>query len=320
MSTAWKKAAVSVLVATATYPVAAQQPIEPTIRTNMIYFDETVPLKNFHRLVVYRAWGDANIFYILPSDIQQSSQNQVSLQYEIKGADIKGMLHLTMLPSFDQKEFAEVVSEIKQQYPSATFSIAEPESSEWEIEGFGIKKGVTPPLMSNPLLSTTSATLEIPSLLSRTLLHSGSHYASAFVVRHDFSIRGVQVDNQMKPRVATRWFSRGVSFPGGCGVAPERYLNLKTGQTGCVFSVTSSREDILEVQTLLRQLGYYASAIDGVLGPQTRLSIKRFQAKFDRLQDGNISSGLLSALRDELAKSASKAPAQSSALPINPAP
>lgn len=296
------RATVSALAASLLAGPALSQDADNTVKTNMIYFDEAVPLKNFHRLVVYRAWGNANIFYILPSDIQQSATNQVSLQYSISKNDIRGMLYLTLQPSFDAAEFKEVVAELKEQYPNSTFSIAEPESSEWEVEGFGIKKGVTPPLMSNPLLSNTSVTIEIPSLLSRTLLHNGSHYASAFVVRHDFSVRGIQLDNQMKPRVVTRWFSRGVSFPGGCGIAPERYVNVANGQTGCLFKVRSVQEDVIEVQTLLRQLGYYKGSADGILGPKTRLAIKGVQNRLKMVPDGQVSSLLITALREEQSK------------------
>lgn len=264
----------------------------------MLYFDEAVGFKTFKRLSVFRSWGDRKTFFLLPNGIRESKSSGMSLQYDSASKTLTGVMTMTLEPAFEEDEFLSIANELKEVYPDGLFSVAEPVHSEWEVQGFGISKTVTPILMSNPLLSGSSVTIEIPALLTRLLLHNGSHYSSAFVVRHKFAVRGIELDASMRPRIATRWFSRGVSFPGGCGLAPERYLDVRTGQTGCIFKIRSSREQILEAQTLLKSTGYYASAVDGIAGPKTRLAIKAFQAEHGLVQDGQISSILIDRMRE----------------------
>jgi Putative peptidoglycan binding domain len=273
-------------------------PAEPKINVELIYFDEEVPFKQFHRLSVYRAWSNKNIFYFLPNALREVNSNALSLQYRQVKGELQGLMTVTLEPSFDEDEFKAIVEELKVAYPAGTFSTVEPEFSEWEIQGFGMKKTVSPFLMSNPLLTGTSLTIEVPNFLIRTMLHEGSHYASAFVVRHKFAIRGIELNREMKPTIVTRWFSRGVSFPGGCGLAPERYVNVDTGKVGCAFNIVFPAQYISDVQSLLKELGFYNFKIDGVFGSRTRRAIRNFQKQSTMIEDGQISSLLLDKLRD----------------------
>jgi len=274
-------------------------PTPPGTDQRLPYFDGPVGFSEFRRLTVYRSWGDAKLFYLLPSGIKETPASNLTFHYERLNGKLKGSISLALQPAFDEDEFSAVVGELKSKVPDGLFSVSEPVSSEWEVLGFGLDKDVTPTLMSNPLLTGTSVRFDVPELLSRILLHEGSHYATAFVVRHKYSIRGIELDAAMQPRVVSRWFSRGVSFPGGCGLTPEKYIDIQNGKTGCIYKLTFSKNDIQQVQFLLRKLHLYLGPIDGILGLSTRMAIQKFQADNNMLQDGEYSSILLDKLREK---------------------
>jgi hypothetical protein len=86
---------------------------------------------------------------------------------------------------------------------------------------------------------------------------------------------------RQRSHVTTRWFSRGVSFPGGCSVTPEKYIDLETGRAGCLFTVTFEKPFVREVQSLLRRLSLYDGPVDGVAGTKTKLAIRSFLENCD---------------------------------------
>lgn len=59
-----------------------------------------------------------------------------------------------------------------------------------------------------------------------------------------------------------------------------------------------SRNDVLELQTLLNQRGFDAGPVDGILGGQTRTAIRDYQQQSGIPQDGYASYALLELLRD----------------------
>jgi hypothetical protein len=265
----------------------------------LLYFDEPVGFSNFHNLTVYRQWESPKSFTLLPTGLRTAS-NGFSFHYRKVNGRLKGSLLITVRPAFDDEDFNSVISELKSSVPGGRFVLGEPVMSEWEVIGTGVKLTVTPPLMSNPLLTDTSLSLDVPDDLSRILLHSGSNYASALVVRHKFAIRGVEIDDSMSPHVTTRWFSRSVSFTGGCSVQPERYVNFETGQVGCIYQIFFDRQFVKEIQTLLRKLELYNGSIDGNPGTSTRAAIRTFQNSHGMTNDGELSSILLLRLREAL--------------------
>jgi hypothetical protein len=265
---------------------------------HLLYFDEPVGFSTFHNLTVYREWDNAKSFILLPTGVKTASSG-ISFHYKKTHGRFSGTMELTVRPTFDEEEFNSVINELKISVPDGRFVLGEPVMSEWEIIGRGVNETVTPPLMSNPLLTDTSVSINIPDELSRILLHSGSNYASAFVVRHKFAMRGVEIDDAMSPHVTTRWFSRSVSFTGGCSVEPERYVDLENGRAGCLFEITFDREFVKEIQSLLRQLGLYHDGIDGTVGTLTRSAIRSFQSSHGMANDGELSSILMLRLREE---------------------
>lgn len=59
-----------------------------------------------------------------------------------------------------------------------------------------------------------------------------------------------------------------------------------------------SRDNVLELQELLNQLGFDAGPVDGILGGQTRSAIRQFQRQTGMPQDGYATYALLETLRD----------------------
>jgi len=54
---------------------------------------------------------------------------------------------------------------------------------------------------------------------------------------------------------------------------------------------------VVEVQSYLKEEGYYEGALDGISGPKTRAAIRAFESDLGWVQTGRIRSDLLSAIR-----------------------
>jgi membrane-bound lytic murein transglycosylase B len=59
-----------------------------------------------------------------------------------------------------------------------------------------------------------------------------------------------------------------------------------------------SRDDVLELQSLLTSKGFEAGPVDGILGGQTRTAIRQYQRQAGIPQDGYASYTLLESLRE----------------------
>ena len=66
------------------------------------------------------------------------------------------------------------------------------------------------------------------------------------------------------------------------------------------------RDDIREIQSRLKALGFEAGELDGMVGPQTRNAIRRYQAARDRPADGYPDRELLQVLRRESGPAAAR--------------
>ncbi len=81
-----------------------------------------------------------------------------------------------------------------------------------------------------------------------------------------------------------------------------------------------TRETILTAQTLLARLGYEPGPLDGLDGPKTRDSVRRYQADAGRSADGRVTKALVEALseagRDDTGRAAGLWLASKKALPV----
>lgn len=278
----------------------AQETAIPDGETNLIYFDEAIGFKEFYKTSVYGGWRNRKSFFLLPTAVRDIPNDTISLHYQNRNGRLTGTITLSIQPAFESNEFEAITTQLKTLYPDGKFVVVEPITSEWEFLGYGERRSLTPTMMSNPLLSSTSITVEIPEPLIKALLHQGSHYADVFVIRHKFAVKGVEIDKDFKPRITTRWFSRGVSLQGTCDVFPERFINVDTGASGCVYRVVAHRDNIVDVQEMLKKLSLYNGPVDGILGTKTRQGIRAFQGTAGMQRDGAVSSMLMTKLREAL--------------------
>lgn len=84
--------------------------------------------------------------------------------------------------------------------------------------------------------------------------------------------------------------------------APEQHRAEPVGEPDAIAAVLTgqgSAEDllVLEVQTELQSLGFYAGALDGVMGPQTKAAIEIFEREAGLAARGEASDTLLARLR-----------------------
>ncbi|MFH1777198.1 MAG: peptidoglycan-binding protein [Candidatus Omnitrophota bacterium] len=49
-----------------------------------------------------------------------------------------------------------------------------------------------------------------------------------------------------------------------------------------------SKEAVKQIQTALRNAGYYTGTVDGIIGPRTKKAIKTFQKKHGLIADGEV--------------------------------
>ncbi|WP_457660226.1 peptidoglycan-binding domain-containing protein [Sinorhizobium medicae] len=292
----WKFYAVIAFLLSAMTTGAQVVSPSPGPADELVYFDAPVGFPTFRDVTVYHAWGDPKVFFLLPNGIQ--SDGGFTLHYKRANGRINGSLTLTMKPIMEGEDVKEITSYLQNTVSGAKFTHSEPVASEWEILGAGFRRTVSPLYSSNPLLHSSSVSMDIPSDLTEILLKGGSSYATAIVVRYKFAVRGIELDSSASPRVTTRWFTRGVSFPGGCSVTPERYVDIATGRVGCISHITFNADIVREIQTLLNEVDQASLSVDGVAGSKTRLAIRRFQSRSSMPQDGQVSSILLHKLRD----------------------
>lgn len=81
----------------------------------------------------------------------------------------------------------------------------------------------------------------------------------------------------------------------------EDILKQPISQTSSTATRPSNQEradiELKEVQATLTALGYAPGPVDGILGPQTRSAIAKYQADHGLAADGRVTSKLISALR-----------------------
>ena len=73
-------------------------------------------------------------------------------------------------------------------------------------------------------------------------------------------------------------------------------LFLLCGTVGALSKIGSTGSQVSEIQSRLKNLGYYNGAVDGIFGTQTRDAVIKFQKKNGLTPDGIVGSKTLAAL------------------------
>ncbi len=85
----------------------------------------------------------------------------------------------------------------------------------------------------------------------------------------------------------------------GTGVAPEANVTVSSSPQATVVSTTEAkleplppdgpyRPSVKEIQTALKNAGYYAGSVDGKLGPKSKEAIEEFQKANSLTADGKV--------------------------------
>ena len=82
-------------------------------------------------------------------------------------------------------------------------------------------------------------------------------------------------------------------------------LMLHTGGTQTLSKLGTSGEEVRQIQTKLKNWGYYTGAVDGLFGPSTRDAVVSFQKKNGLTPDGICGTKTLAAIaaRERIATS-----------------
>jgi membrane-bound lytic murein transglycosylase B len=97
----------------------------------------------------------------------------------------------------------------------------------------------------------------------------------------------------------TMVWNRSIFYALAVGHLADRLSGLGPIRNMPVDERALSRADVLELQDMLREGGFYGGAVDGILGSQTRNAIRDYQQKTGMPMDGYASYAILESLRNQ---------------------
>ena len=275
--------------------VASHFAIAQTIPTiGLPNFDDVVSIDA--PVIVFRDSAAKTKYYVVPQTPAQSGRWDLSLLYSKNNSALIGNLVLDTPSLLSKATMDAVRMQLDKITPNPELVVAQPIYSEFRVRLFGQVETVTDRFVVNPVGDKVSLSFAADELVIRSLLHDTAYLTDLGVVTFKFEIKGVEIDNSFAPRVSRRWFNIHSVISGNCLKNPERFLNVESGITGCIFNIRAKRSEIVFVQGYLKRQGYYEGRVDGVIGLQTRNAIKAFQASEGIPPDGLLTGKLVDLL------------------------
>ncbi|MFZ7094468.1 peptidoglycan-binding domain-containing protein [Primorskyibacter sp. 2E233] len=255
---------------------------------DVVYVDEPV--------VVYRDYSARNRFFVVPQTVLGNDEWSISVLYQRQNGRLNGNAVLSGPALIDDDVLENVLTALSSISPNPDLVVVQPQHSEYRVRLFGSKATVTDRFVVNPIGEEVSVSFDLEELPLRSLLHDTSYLVDVGILTFKFSVRGVEFDRNFNPVLTRRWFNIHSPIDGNCISYPERFLNVVTGQIGCIYSIEVSRSDTIRVQRFLRERGYYSAGIDGVIGPFTRDAVRAFQKDQEVFADGLITRRLIDSI------------------------
>ena len=158
-----------------------------------------------------------------------------------------------------------------------------PDGFDWSLATLDVRK----PLDAWARMGVTKAdgrALSTPDGMQGSIVLPQGHDGPAFLVYENF-------------RHILSW-NRSINYAIAVGHLADRIVGLPPLQTGRdVDNRALSREQAMEMQRLLNELGFDAGTVDGLPGSQTRSAVREFQQSAGLPADGHPSVPLLERLR-----------------------
>ncbi|MBZ9801082.1 peptidoglycan-binding domain-containing protein [Mesorhizobium sp. ES1-6] len=280
------------------------------VSSALIDFDAVVALGIPTTVTVFKGYGaQSNIYILVPNalriDRDANGRPNASLVHDSPNERLglrgigAGYLTIGVLPFISGEDVAVVMKRIRDENPNASFAFPAPASSEFSVAvPFAPQEVIQTGVAGNPLQTETSLEVKLNPLATKALLHPRSGSVSSIVVRHMYTLRGIQRDAASQIQIVERQFRNSDSLTGFCFKYPSQVINLASGKEGCVSPVVAG-DQILVAQKLLKLLGYDVGHLDGVLGERTRSAIVAFQRDHQIGLDGVPSAELILALQEE---------------------
>lgn len=254
-------------------------------------FDDVVYVNE--PVVVYRDYSARNRFFVVPQTVLGNEEWLISVLYQRQNGRLDGSAVLSGPSLIDESILKNVAAALSAISPNPDLVVVQPQHSEYRVKLFGSRATVTDRFVVNPIGENVSVTFDLEELPLRSLLHDTSYLVDVGILTYKFSVRGVEFDRNFNPILTRRWFNIHSPIDGNCISYPERFLNVVTGQTGCIYTIDVRRSDTIRVQRFLRERGYYSAGIDGVIGPFTRDAVRAFQEDQGLFPDGLITKRLI---------------------------
>lgn len=259
------------------------------------FLDATQGFQTLRDVNIFRSYDEAlEIFYAFPSNIVV---REPAFRYQVEGGRITGVLSaIVILGLSNQAQEAQALEVLRQRYANASMQTLAPTEGRFFLQAWGeqirLNAFGTTILPFQPI--TLEATIEEP--LSRVLLRDISSASNIFGLTLRYAVKGVELNQDAKPVVAERTYTMGRTFGVSCVSTPERFVNVRTGDSGCLFGDSLTSEKARRIQIFLAELGYYRAPVDGIVGPKTKIAIQNFEIDSGREPEGVASTGTLIAV------------------------
>ena len=227
------------------YRVFAQIPADKSL----IDFDSVVYLDPPQLVTIYRSSDpQQHIYFLIPSSLgierDEAGKPRLGLYHHgirkrDKSKTSGGQLVITFRPTYGALNIQDIITLVRKIDPGAKFAFPIPTQSQLRFfmdnhYGSEVLIDTISPQASG-LNSSVATVTRLTDLGLRAFLDPGSDTSQLFLARYQFTLRGIERDTSMNVTMTTRTFSVGLSFPSMCHKYPELFVDLTTGQTGCLL-------------------------------------------------------------------------------------
>ncbi|MCM2438711.1 peptidoglycan-binding protein [Agrobacterium vitis] len=253
--------------------------LPPTVLPSVAFY-EPVPFKNAVKFAVYK--DDMGNFFLAPTSLQVD-QESVGFVYKKSPADKQfNSVTLTLRPVLDELMSEEdVTAAIRAEYPDVKLHYLEPRLARFEVTIVGERHIVTPFTTTLRFGRDMSLSVPVSGEVAAFLLSGRTTDVPIGNVTLTYTIRGRELGLDGTSSVVDRKLQISGFINGGCARRSESYVDVSTGNTGCIVGMKYSAEEVVLIQLELKRLALYKGPVDGIIGWQTKKAVRAAQAHLD---------------------------------------
>ncbi len=245
-----------------------------------IEFYEPVAFSEIQSLLAFVDTSDA---ILLAPSYAEVSPDDISVIYTMRNATPEsGMLTFSVNPRLSpDRTDDEVLAFVRGEYPDNTVALITPRLVRAEAMLFGQRHILTPYTTTLPIGREVHFTIPLDRDALGFFLSARTTNVPVGGVSLILALRGYELGLDSLPIVSDRRIAITGHIDGGCAVREERYINARSGQSGCLVPIRYSRREVARAQQILQQEGLYLGPIDGLYGPLSVRAVMELQRRKD---------------------------------------